>query len=163
MYVVQCFDGVHDDKFDIDRICNKLRLRPRSRRSREKRRWRRRNVFTRKSCKGTVRKSAAPRCLETEILSRRWLMDLRRSVLSCTEMEQSFNKSSRETQNGAHPGLPLFISEGRDACRMPASCKKSHTLLVLLTSILIKSRASLRRKFPPRRANSRTSVSLITR
>lgn len=45
----------------------------------------------------------------------------------------------------------------------PACTRKSHTRLVLFTSILTRSRASRRRSFPPRRAYSRTRVSLITR
>ena len=47
--------------------------------------------------------------------------------------------------------------------RYPACTKKSHTRLVLFTSILTRSRASRLRNFPPRRAYSRTSVSLMTR
>jgi hypothetical protein len=47
--------------------------------------------------------------------------------------------------------------------RNPAWTRKSHTLLVLLTSILTRSRASRRRSLPPRRAYSRTSVSFMTR
>ena len=47
--------------------------------------------------------------------------------------------------------------------RNPAWTRKSHTRLVLLTSILTRSRASRRRSFPPLRAYSRTSVSLMTR
>lgn len=48
-------------------------------------------------------------------------------------------------------------------CRNPAWAKKSHTLLVLLTSTFTRSRASRRLSLPPRRAYSRTRVSLITR
>jgi hypothetical protein len=47
--------------------------------------------------------------------------------------------------------------------RKPACTRKSHTRLVLFTSILTRSRASRRRSFPPLRAYSRTRVSLITR
>jgi len=47
--------------------------------------------------------------------------------------------------------------------RYPACTRKSHTRLVLFTSIFTRSRASRRRNLPPRRAYSRTSVSLITR
>lgn len=45
----------------------------------------------------------------------------------------------------------------------PVWTRKSHTRLVLFTSILTKSRASRRRSLPPLLAYSRTSVSLITR
>ena len=47
--------------------------------------------------------------------------------------------------------------------RYPACTRKSHTRLVLFTSIFTRSRASRRRNLPPRRAYSRTSVSLITK
>ena len=59
---------------------------------------------------------------------------------------------------------PDPVMEGSSGIRKtPACTRKSHTLLVLLTSILTSSRASLRRSLPPRRANSRTRVSLMTR
>jgi hypothetical protein len=47
--------------------------------------------------------------------------------------------------------------------RYPACTRKSHTRLVLFTSIFTRSRASRRRNLPPRRAYSRTRVSLITK
>jgi hypothetical protein len=47
--------------------------------------------------------------------------------------------------------------------RYPACTRKSQTRLVLFTSIFTRSRASRRRNLPPRRAYSRTSVSLITK
>ena len=45
----------------------------------------------------------------------------------------------------------------------PTLSKKSHIRLVLLTSILTRSLASLRRSWPPLRAYSDTRVSLMTR
>jgi hypothetical protein len=47
--------------------------------------------------------------------------------------------------------------------RYPACTRKSHTRLVLFTSIFTRSRASRRRNLPPRLAYSRTSVSLMTK
>ncbi len=47
--------------------------------------------------------------------------------------------------------------------RNPCCTRKSHTRLVLFTSILTSSRASRRRSLPPRRAYSRTRVSFTTR
>lgn len=69
--------------------------------------------------------------------------------------------------DGVAEGLMLswFAGGGSAAptLRKPACTRKSQTRLVLLTSILTRSRASRRRSFPPRRAYSRTRVSLMTR
>ena len=58
----------------------------------------------------------------------------------------------------------LFTSfMSKDGRKYPAWCKKSHILLVLFTSIFTRSRASRLRSLPPRRAYSRTRVSLTMR
>jgi len=61
-------------------------------------------------------------------------------------------------------GLALaFVVKSGAIFRNPVWTKKSQTRLVLLTSILTRSRASRRRSLPPLLAYSLTSVSLITR
>ena len=60
--------------------------------------------------------------------------------------------------------LELAFEEDESPIRRnPACIRKSHTRLVLFTSILTRSLASRLLNFPPRLAYSRTSVSLMTR
>lgn len=74
---------------------------------------------------------------------------------------------SRAGQSGiktTHAGSAGAVGSGSAVIlRYPACTRKSQTRLVLLTSIFTRSRASRRRSLPPRRAYSRTSVSLMTR
>jgi hypothetical protein len=82
--------------------------------------------------------------------------------LDLFEVHQRLNPTSTKKKNACtHPEALLGGSSGTR--NTPACTRKSHTRLVLLTSILTSSRASLRRNLPPRLANSRTSVSLMTR
>ena len=77
---------------------------------------------------------------------------------------RGFSKAAQSVKDITHAASVAPVDEGSCAIfKNPVWTRKSQTLLVLLTSILTRSRASRRRSFPPLRAYSRTSVSLITR
>lgn len=116
---------------------------------------------------------------KTQLRKHREKMDLKRDIKNPHTMEkkrgaQGMMKYEIFEFRPTHPdGCPGFVAllelalafavKSGAILRNPVWTKKSHTRLVLLTSILTKSRASRRRSFPPLLAYSLTSVSLITR